>query len=614
MHDSALSIAIIGLTALFCQWLAWKARLPAILFLLLAGLLMGPLTGWLDPDALFGDLLFPLVSLAVAVILFEGSLTLNFEELGSLSTTVRRMITVTAPVTWAVIAVATHYLFGLSWEISILFGALMVVTGPTVVTPLLRSVRPSVKVANVLRWEGIVIDPIGALLVVVVYEFIVSQTQAQAFSQSLLLFLEIILVGLVIGAAAGYALGKILVRQWIPEYLHNLATLSLVFGVFTFCNHLAHESGLLGVTVMGMLLGNMRGVQIHNILNFKENLTILFISGLFILLAARLPTEQLYSIFALAPPLLLLVIQFVARPLGVAMATLGSNTSWRERILISWIAPRGIVAAAISALFALQLSEQGFAEAELLLPLTFAVILGTVVFQSATSRPLALWLKIAEPEPRGVLILGANSVARTIGQALKQKELPVLLCDSNWENIRAARMAGLETFYGNPVSEYASQRLELAGMGKLLAMAPMRDMNAVACMHYQREFGTDNVYAIRTSSEQQLSEKHQLASRLVGQSLFARDLTYAKLASMIANGAEIRSTRLTEEFTLEDFLKNKKTETALLFAISERGLLIPYTSDEGPEPKSGWTLLSLTTESKAESKSEQIVEQKKNSE
>lgn len=593
MENTGLAIAIIGIAALACQWLAWRVRLPAILFLLLSGLALGPVAGWLAPDQLFGDLLFPLISLAVAVILFEGSLTLNFQELGSLSTVVRRMITVAAPITWAIIAVTTHYLFGLGWDISILFGALMVVTGPTVITPLLRSVRPTAKVANVLRWEGIIIDPIGALLVVVVYEFIATQAQAQAFGQSLLLFLEIILVGLVVGLGAGYALGKILARQWLPDYLHNLATLSLVFFVFTFCNHLAHESGLLGVTVMGMWLGNQRDIRIHNILNFKENLTILFISGLFIILAARLPQQQLYDIFNWTPLLLLLVVQFIARPVSVAMATLRSPLSWRERALLSWIAPRGIVAAAVSALFALRLTEQGHPGAEWLMPLTFTVILGTVIFQSATSRPLARALKAVEPEPRGALILGANAVARTLAKALKEQELPVIVSDSNWDNIRTARMAGLDTFYGNPTSEYASQRLELVGIGKLLALSPLRELNVIASMHFRNEFGADSVYTVRHTSEQHTTDKHQVADDLKGATLFAEDITYGTLASLIGEGAEIRATRLTEEYDFDAFQQKMDEGTLLLFAITGKGKLIPFTAGAKIEPEPGWKLLSL---------------------
>ncbi len=599
MHDTALAIAVIGITALLCQWSAWKAKLPAILFLLLAGLLLGPIFGVLSPDSIFGELLFPLVSLAVAVVLFEGSLTLNFEELGSLTAIVRRMIFIAAPVTWGIIAVTTHYLFNLSWDISVLFGALMVVTGPTVVTPMLRTIRPSARIASILKWEGIVIDPIGALLVVVVYEFIVTQNEALIFSHSLLLFFKTIAIGLVFGLVAGFILGKILSKQLLPEYLQNLATLSVLFLVFTGSNHFAHEAGLLAVTVMGMWLGNIRGIQIHNILNFKENLTILFISGLFIILAARLPQDQLLSIFTLTTLILLIVIQFVARPISVALATLGTTMPWRERALLSWIAPRGIVAAAVSALFALRLTENGFSQAELLLPLTFAVILGTVVFQSATSRFVAKRLNLVEPPAHGVLIVGANTVARTIGLALKQHGVDVILCDSNWDNIRNTRMAGLETFFGNPVSEYADQRLALAGIGNLLALSPIRDQNVIASMHYRIEFGANHIFSIRSSIENRTTEKHKISSQLKGETLFPEDITYSKISSLLGNGAEIRATRLTEEFTMADFLNTKEPQTTLLFALSKTNRLIDCTSENAAIPQRGWILLSLSTDNKS---------------
>lgn len=597
MQDmAALSVALIGLTALTCQWLAWKTRLPAILFLLVSGMIVGPGFNWLYPDALFGHLLFPLVSLAVAVILFEGSLTLSFREIGTLQSVVRRLITVGAAVTWIVVAVTTHYLFGLPWELCILFGALMIVTGPTVVTPLLRSVRPTAKVAQLLKWEGIVIDPIGALLVVVVYEFIVTRMEVRAFSHSIVLFVEIIAVGTGLGALTGYMLGQILRRHLLPEYLQNLATLSLVLGVFTLANELAHESGLLAVTVMGIWLANMRGVQIRNILNFKENLTVLLVSGLFIILAARLTLEQLSVLLGLAPLLLLIIVQFVARPLAVLLSTHRSNLLWQEKALLAWIAPRGIVAAAVSALFAIRLADVGYAEADMLVSLTFTVIVGTVVFQSATSRFVARWLNVAEPEPRGYLIVGANAVARTIASALKEQDIPVLLCDSSWDNIRAARMEGLETFFGNPVSEYADQHLELVGIGHLLALSPQRELNVIASMRYRPEFGANNVYALLSRTETTSSEKHQISAQHRGFTLFDDDITYSKLASLISTGAQIHKTKLTEEFDFYKFLEANAGEAIPLFAVGPKGKLETFVAQGKFVPGPGWTVLSLLKE------------------
>tara|TARA_Y100001934_G_scaffold283228_1_gene401349 strand:- start:2226 stop:4058 length:1833 start_codon:yes stop_codon:yes gene_type:complete len=595
VFDSGIiAFAFIGLISFASQWLAWRVKLPAILFLLASGLLIGPVTQQFNPDALFGDLLFPLISLAVAIILFEGSLTLDLKEIRSQKGVVQRLITVGAGITWAVVAIATHYLFGLSWELSILFGALTVVTGPTVIVPMLRTVRPNADVGNILRWEGILIDPLGALLVVVVYEFIVAQGQAQGALSGMLAFVEIIASGTVLGLAAGWILGFILKRRWVPEYLENMATLSMVFVSFSVANMLAHESGLLAVTLMGMWLANQKDIRISEILNFKEHLTVLLISGLFIILAARLTLDDLIAL-GWMPFALLAVMQFVARPLSVWVSAIGSTLSWQEKSLLSWIAPRGIVAAAVSALFAIKLEQSGEAEAAVLVPLTFSVIFGTVVLQSATSRMMARWLGVAEPPPNGFLIVGANTIARTIALELRKNQVDVLLTDSNWDNIRAARMDGLRTFYGNPVSEYAEQRLDLVGLGKLLGLSPERSINTVAGMRFGNEFGQHNIYALRTSVDARLSEMHIDGEEHRGQYLFSKDLTYSKFSSMLAQGAELHSTRLSSEFTWNDFQQQNGKDAIPLFAITPEGKVITSKIGSNFEPKNGWKVISLFT-------------------
>ncbi|MBK8972189.1 MAG: sodium:proton antiporter [Hahellaceae bacterium] len=586
---------MIGMVAMFCQWLAWRTRLPAILYLLLSGLALGPGFGILHPDQLFGEVLFPLISLSVAVILFEGSLTLNFKEVRLIKATVFNLVTYGALITWIIICIVSRWLFDLSWELAILYGALMVVTGPTVIVPMLRTVRPTASVANALKWEGIVIDPIGALLVVMVFEFIVFQRQEEAVGHALWLFCQTVAVGLSTGIASGYALGMLLRRHWVPDFLHNLCTLSLVFLAFTVSNELAHESGLLAVTVMGMWLANSKDVRIQDILNFKENLTILLISGLFILLAARLNVEQIAGL-GWAPFLLLAVVQFIARPLSVLASTFRSSFSWQEKVLLAWIGPRGIVAAAVSALFALKLEAEGVAQAELLVPLTFIVIIGTVIIQSATAGSLARRLGVAEPEPRGFLIIGANVVARTIASVLKQYNIPVLLTDSSWDNIRAARMAGLETFFGNPVSEYADQKLDLVGIGKVMALSPQRDLNVIASMRYRAEFGQTKVYTLLTSGDTNASEKHQISAEHRGYTLFDRNLTYSKFASLLSQGATLRKTRLTEEFRFENYMNTKGKDGVPLFAITPKGKLEIFVADGQLAPQVGWTVISLVTE------------------
>lgn len=594
MQSLELIIALILVVAMLCQWLAWRVKLPAILFLLVAGLLAGPVAHWIEPDALFGDFLLPMVSLSVAIILFEGSLTLNLHEIRDVSRVVQRMITIGALVTWVIVACATRFIFDFSWQISALFGAIVIVTGPTVIVPMLRSVRPTRKIANILRWEGIAIDPIGALMAVMTYEFILASTAQPAIGHVLLLFFETLLTGSVAGIVAGFVLGRLLSKNLLPEYLQNLATLSLVLITFTGSNAIHHESGLIAVTVMGMWLANQTDVDIHPILNFKEHLSLLLISMLFIILAARIDLQQLAAFFGPAL-LLLLVLQFVARPAKVLVSTLGLDISWPERGLLAWIAPRGIVAAAISAIFADKLVAIGYAEAALLVPLTFFMIIGTVVLQSSTSRLLARWLGVAEPAPKGFLIVGANAFSRAVAKELVKHDFRCVLADSNWDHIRLARMDGLDTYYGNPVSDHADIHLDLSGIGSLLAMSRQRYVNAIAAVHFRADFGEGRVFSLASAGDKNKADKHRVAGNYQGNLLFGQDATYSDLVNKVARGREVKSTTLTEEFDWAMF-QSKYTDSRLpLFMIDRNGRVTPFTTNDSLEPALGAIVISLAT-------------------
>ena len=583
-----LSIALLTVAGCACQYLAWRLRLPAILFLLLTGIAVGPGLGWFDPDQMLGELLFPFVSLSVAVILFEGSLTLKFAEIRGMEHVVRRFVTSGVFVPWTATTLATHYLIGFPWELAALFGAIMVVTGPTVIVPMLRTVRPSARVANILRWEGIIIDPIGALLAVLVFEFIVSQADGGGFGPTALAFVSVIGIGSAAGIGAGALLGEALRRDWLPNYLVNLATLAAVFGAFALSNELAEESGLLAVTVMGIYLGNRKGVPIEEILAFKESLSLLLITVLFILLAARLEFAQLAALGWVVVGVFL-VVQFIARPLKVAYCTWGSDLNWRERAILAWIAPRGIVAAAVSALFALKLEQREFAQAELLVPLTFVVIIGTVVLQSLTAGHLARWLKVSEPDPHGVLIVGANPLARTIAKALNQQKIPVMLTDTLWDNVSRARMAGLRTYYGNPLSEHAELYLDTAGLGRMLALTADAHLNGLACNRFRDDFGARDVFALRVGGN--ANGRTHVAGQ--GRTAFGEKVGYVDLSRRIYRGAEIRRTNLSESFTLEHFREMHGERATPLFAVGPKGKLEVFTAESKLEPGPGWSVIAL---------------------
>lgn len=584
----SLPLQLAGLVTLgfAAQWLAWRVRLPAILFLLLIGLALGPGLGWLDPQAALGELFFPVVSLGVAVILFEGSATLRFDELAGVGGTVLRLVSIGALITLLVLAAAAHWIAGLPWELAALFGALTCVTGPTVIVPMLRSVRPNARVANVLRWEGIVIDPLGALFAVLVYGAIASRHEGH----SLTVFGLTSLVGAVAGAIGALTLAFLLRRQWLPEYLQSFGSLALVLLTFTLSNEIAHESGLLAVTVMGMILANLRGLAIDEILSFKEHLSTLLISALFILLAARLswplPPGALWSGLAI-----LLVAQFLARPLAVLASSLGGGLSWRERALVAWIAPRGIVAAAVSALFALRLEREGIGGAELMVPLTFALIIGTVVLQSATAAPLARWLGVVAADPRGVLLIGANRVARAIARSLTAQGVAVVVADEDWSDIRVARMEGLRTWYGDPLSEHAERTLDLDGIGMLFALSSRRELNSLACVRYRAEFGRHRVYALRVAEGGNGRREHAQALRMP--QLFGADVTLALLEERLDQGWQVKNTRLSETFDLAAFLAQHGEEALPLFSLDEQGRVRVVSDTRALETRPGWSLTAL---------------------
>ncbi len=589
--STVMVLASIGVLSLFCQWLAWRVRMPAILFLLAGGIAAGPLFGFLVPEQVFGDLLFPLVSLAVALILFEGSLTLRYEEIRGHGKMVRNLVPVGSVVTCLIATLVARWALGVSWEVALLFGAISIVTGPTVITPLLRSVRPKSRLANILRWEGIIIDPVGALLAVLVFEGIVSWGQGNVFGHSLYIFGKTLLVGILIGAAAGYLNGLVLRKHWMPQYLHNAGTLTFMLGAYAISNELAHESGLLTVTIMGIWMANMKRVPTESILEFKESLSVLLISALFIILAARVEFSAIAEL-GRGLVVVLAALMLVARPLSIFLSAIGTDLNLREKLFLGWIAPRGIVAAAVSALFSFQLQKLGYESSGTLVPLVFMLIIATVTLQGLTARPVARLLNVAEPAAYGFLILGANNVARMIALALKKHEVPVTLADTNWENVRQARMDNLQVYFGNPVSEHASTHLDLTGIGKLLVISPYKHMNALATYYFLDWFGKNCVFSL-AEGEQDQKARYQTAEKIQMTRGLFDGVSYAKLASLASQGYTVRTTRLSEEFSYQDFLEKYQRQALVLFVFDSKGYISPVCKMEDLKPEEDWELISL---------------------
>ncbi|TMP37487.1 cation:proton antiporter [Pseudoalteromonas rubra] len=593
---SAIYIAGIALFSVLAQWLAWVCRVPAILFLLLTGLLLGPVSGQLQPDQLLGDLLFPVVSLSVAIILFEGALTLHFHELKGIGKVVRNLCSIGMLTTFAILTASAIWLLELDWRVAAVLGAVLVVTGPTVIAPMLNAMRPEKDIDRILRWEGIVIDPIGALFAVLVFEAVNQVGEAAVFSHTMLALFSTLGVGTSVGIVAGWLTTTIIRREWLPYELHKFGILALVLFSFTLANHLSHESGLLAVTIFGIWLANQDDLEIDSVLEFKEDLSMILISSLFILLAARLQLEDLMLLDS-EVFIFLAIVLFVARPLSIAVSTFGSDLPLRSRLLLAWIAPRGIVAAAVGSVFALSMMQSGYPDANKMVPLIFTVIIITVILQSLTATPLARLLKVRQPAPNTLLLIGANHVSRAIAKGLKEQSVDVYLSDPAWENCKMARMDGLPCYYGNPQSEHAERYLPLTSLKSVMALSPNRHHNALGVQYFSHLLGEQNVFSLKSSTNHAKANKDS-ATFLSRQLLFGDEGNYAKLSSMMAKGGKVSATRLSEEFTWAQYQEVNK-EAIPLFIIGEAGKnddglpVRPFTTDMKNAPGSGERVLAL---------------------
>lgn len=592
MHaDPLFVLAAVVCLGVLAQWTAWRLRWPSILLLLSIGILVGPISGFVRPAELFGDSLFPIVSLCVAILLFEGGLTLELDELREVGATVVRLISVGVLITWLVAAGAAVWLLGLPGNLAVLFGALLTVSGPTVVGPLLRQVRPDPKIGSLLKWEGILNDPVGALLAVLIYEAILVGRLEDATLPVALGLLKTAVAGAALGWLGARALLLFFKRHWVPDGLQSPVALVVVFAVFVATNAIQHEAGLLSVTVLGILLANQHEVRVRHVIEFKENLRVILLAILFVLLAARIEREDLQALLALDTAAYVAVLCLVARPLAVVGSTIGSGLSWRERTFLACMAPRGIVAAAVASVFAIGLEQSSIDEASRLAPLTFAVIIGTVTFYGLVAGPAARLLGLARGEPQGVLIVGAHEWARQLAGVLHRAEVAVLLVDSNAANIRAARLDGLRTWWGSAVSETLADEIDLGDLGNCLALTPNDELNALVAMHFVDDFGRAHVYQLPPEIEDG-ERLDSLVSGIRGRSLFRPEATHHEIADRVALGAVFKRTRLTEEFDWGAF-REHYGESAWPLFVKTGSKVVVVVADREVDPQPGDEIIAL---------------------
>ena len=520
-------IIILGILA---QWFAWKLKIPAILPLILIGLLVGPIAAeflssdgskWIEPiwngeKGLFpGDGLYYFVSLAISIILFEGGLTLKRNEIKTVGPAITKLITLGAAITFFGGGIVAHYVFNLSWEISFLFSSLIIVTGPTVITPILRNIPLKKEVSAVLKWEGILIDPIGALVAVLVFEFI-SVGGGSGFTKTALIeFGKILLFGTTFGFTFAHALAFAINKNLIPHYLLNVVSLSTVLLVYVESDIFAHESGLLAVVVMGMVLGNNKLENIKELLYFKESLSVLLISILFILLAANINIEDMLLLYNWKTGVLFLIIIFIIRPIAVFASTARSNLKANEKTFISWVGPRGIVAAGIASLFGSKLIKTGVEGAEYLTPLVFMVVLGTVLLNATTARLFAKLIGVFLTKSEGILIVGASKLSILIAGYLQKNNRHVVLVDSNADNVNNAKELGIEAIKEDIFAEDLTDNIELNDVGYLLAFTANPNINKFAISKFKDQFGENGSFRLISPEEMmdpEISPKNEIFS------------------------------------------------------------------------------------------------------
>ncbi|PCH50638.1 MAG: cell shape-determining protein [Flavobacteriaceae bacterium] len=599
-----LELAGIIILGIIAQWFAWKFKIPAILPLILIGLLVGPLstyisedgTKWIEPvwngiEGLFpGEKLFNFISLSISIILFEGGLTLKKDEVLNVGPSIVRLISLGSLVTFLGAGIATHFIFQLTWEISFLFSALIIVTGPTVIAPILRNIPLKKDVSAVLKWEGILIDPIGALVAVLVFEFISIEGGYEYSKDALIEFGKIVIIGLSIGFTSAYALFYALKFKFIPHYLLNVITLASVLTVFVLSDLFAHESGLLAVVVMGMALGNMKISELKDILYFKESISILLISILFILLAANMNIEDMQLLYRWETLVLFAIVVFVLRPIGVFLSTANSGLKLNEKLFISWVGPRGIVAAGIASLFGLKLIMLKVPGAEYITPLVFMIVLGTVLLNATTARLFAKVAGVFLKSSDGIIIIGASNFARLIATYLKKNNRRVVLIDSNANNINKSKSLGLEAIEGNVYSDELLEDVELNDIGFLLALTGSAAVNEYAIEKFTTIFGENGAFRIVTTDEM------KEGTTTPNNNLFTHKDDYINLSEVVRDFPLINEVVITSEEHYKKLLKeiNEEIHAIPMFIKDNEGVINIISSlDKSMKIEKGNTLVYI---------------------
>lgn len=593
--SATLAVSLIIFLGVFSQWLAWKISKPAIVIMSLAGLIVGPFLNIIVPSQVLGDSIYKsIISISVALILFEGSLSLDFKEITDTKMTIKRIVVFGALISWILGSLSAYFLAGLSITTSLVIGALLIVTGPTVIIALLRQAKLDSKVSTILKWEGILVDPMGAILAVLSFE------AAEVFASSsvspgiLVKFGIGVLIAVAIGGLVGMGTGRALQKNYFPEYLKSAIVLCLVLGTFSLSESITHETGLLAVTVMGVILANMHISSIEQVKHFNENISILLTSSVFVMLTSSLSRSILVDIFQLKIILFVLSMLFIVRPLSIWLSTIGTDLNIREKTLIGWIAPRGIVALTVTGYFSNLLVEEGHQDAELLLALTFALVIVTVIAHGFSIQPLAKKLGLAHDGKPGLVIVGSNPFSVALAKFLKDWDVPSLIVDYSGKNLENVINTDIETYQGEILYEVANYNLDLVIYKKMLLNTPIPLYNILVSNEFVSRFEhTSSICIINVLGDKVRSDFKELQKIGVPR-LGDYRATYLSLIRLVEDGYDFAATQITEELTEEEYYRLMDYRRINIFTMTESGDIEFFTTEHKPRISSGDYIVSLT--------------------
>ncbi len=604
---TTVSVALIVFLGIFSQWLAWKISKPAIVIMSVCGLIVGPMFGLIIQKAIIGNSLYKsIISLSVALILFEGSLSLNFEEIRDTKMTIKRIVIYGAFIAWVLGSACAYFVGGLSITTSLVIGAILIVTGPTVILPLLRQAKLDRKVSSILKWEGILVDPLGAILAVFSFELARVFTSSDASMAILVKFGIGVVISVIIGLAIGYFTGIALQKNFFPEYLKAAIVMCLVIGAYTLGDTVAHETGLLSVTVMGVVMANMHIRSIEDVKHFNDNISVLLTSSVFIMLTASLSRELLVNIFRPEILMFVLAMLFVVRPLSIWLSTIGADLSKEEKLLLGWIAPRGIVALTVTGYFSNLLISEGYEDARMLLPLTFALVVVTVVAHGFSIQPLAKKLGIAHDGKPGLLIVGSNKFSVAFADFLSHLEIPCLIVDYADKNIELAAANGIDHYQGEILYELENYNLDLVIYKKLLINTPIPLYNVLVSNELTNKFGGGNVCIVNVLGDKfrnQFKELKNIKSPRLGD----YRATHLKLVSLIEEGYVFKATKIDENLTEESYYESSDYRRINICSIDQDGDIEFFTTAHHPRVGNGDYIVSLSPADPHDTGEEQYV-------